>query len=238
MSDHDVTEKQLPPRAGSAGVVTAVPAASVIILRRPFDVLLMQRNSASTFAPGAWLFPGGAVETQDRLVAHGDEGAARVAAVREVFEETGIWLGQPLEDPATRRAELIAGTTTIGSLAERAPMNTAELVWTSRWITPEGAPKRFDTWFFLVEVAGTIVADPDMTELVAHRWLPPAEALAMEKSGALPMLFPTIRHLEDLARFTDVDRLLESRRGAIIPTTRPVLTIVDGKRTIRIPDEP
>jgi len=169
--------------------VTPLPAASVIVLRDgPLEVLLLRRNDRSSFVPGAWVFPGGAIEPGEQ---------AADAAVRETREECGIDL-----DPNT-------------------------LVLTSRWITPVGIPKRFDTWFFLAKVARETAVTVDGSEIVEGMWITPADALARRD---LKLVFPTIKNLEALAGFDHADALIDSRRGAIIEPIEPVL--VDGRPVI------
>ena len=173
----------------AGAMLTPIPAASVIVLRdAPLEVLLLRRNDASSFVPGAWVFPGGAIE---------DGESPAVAAARETFEEAGLQL-----DPD-------------------------ELVLTSRWITPEGIPKRFDTCFFLARVARDAHVTIDGREIVESIWLTPADALARKD---LKLVFPTIRNLEALTAFESVEALIESRRGAVIEPIQPVL--VNGKPTL------
>ena len=123
---------------------------------------------------------------------------ARTTAVRETFEETGITL-----DPES-------------------------LVPTSRWITPVGIPKRFDTWFFLATVGRDVAVQIDNHEITAHQWIAPQDALGRRD---LKLVFPTIKNLEALAQFHNAHALIDSRRGAVIEPIEPVL--VDGKPTLR-----
>jgi 8-oxo-dGTP pyrophosphatase MutT (NUDIX family) len=123
---------------------------------------------------------------------------ARTTAVRETFEETGITL-----DPDS-------------------------LVATSRWITPAGIPKRFDTWFFIAVVDRDVAVQIDDNEITAYQWLAPKDALQRRD---LKLVFPTIKNLEAIAAFDNADALIESRRGAVIEPIEPVL--VDGKPTLR-----
>ncbi len=118
----------------------------------------------------------------------------RATAARETFEEAGIRL-----DPDT-------------------------LVETSRWITPVGIPKRFDTHFFLAKVARGVEVTIDGREITESMWIAPATALARRD---LKLVFPTIKNLEALAGFESAGELIESRRGAVIEPIQPVL--VDGK---------
>jgi len=126
-----------------------------------------------------------------------EEADMRATAVRETFEETGL----RLEPDA--------------------------LVWTSRWITPEGIPKRFDTYFFVAAVPRDAVVTIDGQEIVESMWIAPAEALARRD---LHLVFPTIRNLEGVAAFTNSAELIAARRDAVIEPVQPVL--VNGKPTL------
>ncbi len=119
---------------------------------------------------------------------------ARAAGVRETLEETGLGL-----DPDA-------------------------LVWTSRWITPEGLPKRFDTYFFLAAVERDAAITIDHREIVDSIWIAPRKALVRPD---LHLVFPTIKNLEAIATFDDTRALIESRRGAVIEPVMPVL--LNGK---------
>jgi len=228
-TSHNVSDRQLPRGAGDAAEVPPIPAASVIVLRdSPLEVLMIRRHSKSSFVPDAWVFPGGVVEPSDDV---GTElGTMRMAAARELFEESGIWLGAPLADADTKRRALLAGEITFASLIDESPLDLDKLVWTSRWITPVGVPKRFDTYFFLAAVDRNAVASAENVEAVEVIWIPPAEAI--EK---LQIVFPTQKNLEALAGFTAAEELLASRRGVDVPATRPVLVVEDGKKKIILP---
>lgn len=107
-------------------------------------------------------------------------------------------------------------------------LNPEALVPMSRWITPAGLPKRFDTWFFLASVSRDTAVAIDGREIVDWMWIAPADALARRD---LHLVFPTIKNLEAIRGFAHVHALLESRRGATIEPIEPVL--VDGKPTLR-----
>ena len=169
-------------------VLTPIPAASVIVLRdEPLEVLLLRRNDNSSFVPGAWVFPGGAIDQGE---------TPEAAAIREAFEEAGLRLN--------------------------------DLVATSRWITPQGIPKRFDTWFFLTRVERDTEVAIDGHEVVEAMWIPPGEALQRRD---LKLVFPTIRNLEALQGFETAGQIIDARRGAVIEPVEPVL--VNGKPTLR-----
>ena len=212
--------------------VEAVPAASVIVLRdSPLEVLMMRRTETASFVPNMWVFPGGAVEQLDREIARerGDGsmlGRMRVAGARELFEETGVWLGAPLENSEAKRRRLLAGITSFRQLLDESPVDFEQLVWTSHWITPLGVPKRFDTYFFLAKVSRDVEATIVNEEAVETTWITIDGALAN-----LKMIFPTIKNLEALRGFDSADDLIASRRGAKIEPVQPVL--VDGKPALR-----
>jgi 8-oxo-dGTP pyrophosphatase MutT (NUDIX family) len=232
MTSHTVSDSQLPRGAGDAAEVPPVPAASVILLRdSPLEVLMIRRHSKSSFVPDAWVFPGGVVEANDYDLGDGTElGTMRVAAARELFEESGVWLGAPLADTDEKRRALLAGEITFASLLHESPLDLTNLVWTSRWITPVGVPKRFDTYFFLATVDHNAIASAENVEAVEVAWISPSEAI-----GKLQIVFPTLKNLEAIAGFTSAGTLLASRRGAEVPTTRPVLVVEDGKKKIILP---
>lgn len=127
-----------------------------------------------------------------------DGGDLRATAVRETFEEAGVTLDKDA------------------------------LVWTSRWITPVGLPKRFDTYFYLARVARGVPVQIDNGEIADAMWIAPADALSRRD---LKLVFPTIKNLEAIAGFASADAVIESRRGAVIEAILPVL--VDGKPTLR-----
>lgn len=174
----------------AGAMLTPIPAASVIVLRdAPLEVLLLRRNDRSSFVPGAWVFPGGAIEPGE---------SPAEAAARETHEEAGL------------------------------DVDAKAFVLTSRWITPVGIPKRFDTWFFVTRVAREAAVTIDGNEIVEAMWIAPADALARRD---LKLVFPTIRNLEALLGFDSAEAVIASRVGATIEPIEPVL--VDGRPTIR-----
>ena len=207
--------------------VTPVPAASVILLRGdPFEVLMIRRHEKASFVPNAWVFPGGAVDAEDERGSTLE--TMRAAAARELFEEAGIWLGDPLRDAAAKRRALLDSQATLASLG---PIDLEQLVWTSRWITPAGVPKRFDTYFFIAragEDAQPTIHENEHVDLV---WITPADALAR-----LEPVFPIQKNLEAIAGFTSTDELIASRHGVEIKPAQPVMIIEDGKRRFVLTD--
>jgi 8-oxo-dGTP pyrophosphatase MutT (NUDIX family) len=239
----DVRDDQLPKGAGGAAEVTPLPAASVIVLKgRPFEVLFLRRTATSSFVPDAWVFPGGSVDPIDRALAEthlgGRElGAMRICALRELFEESGIWLGEALGDAASMRHRLLDDQELFTEMFTKCAGELDRLVWTSRWVTPVGVPKRFDTCFFLLEVDAATEATPEHREGVEVRWLRPAEALRLHQAGELPLVFPTIRSLEEIEGWDDAAELIDSRRDVAVAVRRPVLVVEGGRKTIFLPEK-
>ncbi|HZV75378.1 MAG TPA: NUDIX hydrolase [Conexibacter sp.] len=194
----------------TGAVTTPRLAASVIVLRgadRGLEVLLVQRNPASRFMGGAWVFPGGAVDEIDG--AGGDEAALRAAGVREVAEEAGIAIGDP-----------------------------AQLVPFSRWITPAAVKIRFDTWFFLSPVADDTAPAIDGGECVDWRWSTPQAALDAHAAGELMLVFPTIKHLEQLAAFPHAEALVGHARGRTVEPVEPRVVLEGEVARVLLPGDP
>lgn len=166
-------------------------AATVILVRdRPdLHVFVLQRNAALVFAPGATVFPGGAVDPVDmETAAELGVDEFRAAAARECLEECAI------------------------------PIDPRGLVEFARWITPEGAPRRYDTRFFVARAPDTHEGVHDGSELVASAWMRPTDVLRAFAAGEIDLILPTQRSLEVLARFDRVDDLLAEMREAPCPT--------------------
>jgi 8-oxo-dGTP pyrophosphatase MutT (NUDIX family) len=213
------------------GTEIAIPrrAATVMLVRdEPFEVLMVKRNAREPFA-SALVFPGGVVEPEDYSEAwlahlHGaasygaEERALRIAACREAWEEAAILPGgrggtlsrdassdQPFLETVIRHGVRLA---------------LDDLVDFSHWITPEGLPKRFDTYFFICRASAAATGQCDGRETVALEWVQPAAALAMAESGDRSLLLPTRENLKLLAQSRDTEAALNAARGRkIVPFT-------------------
>jgi 8-oxo-dGTP pyrophosphatase MutT (NUDIX family) len=184
------------------------PAGTVILLRGGDRALEVLLVRRN---PGA-RFMGGAWVfpggAVNRREGHGDE-ALRAAAIRELEEEASI----AIDDPA-------------------------ELVAFSRWITPAEVKIRFDTWFFLAPEPAGAEARPDGSEVVDARWYAPAEALDARRRGELFLVFPTMKHLEQLSAFGSADELLAHARGREIHPVQPRVVQQGETARIVLPGEP
>lgn len=200
--------------------MTLRSAATVILLRPDpsgWAVFLVQRNRRVGFMPSAWVFPGGRVDPSDALPEHpavrgGEAGASRmglsttearpfqIAAFRETFEESGIWLG-PGEAPSSAREALNAGQVGLVEIMAQhgLSLDLDTLIPWSWWVTPLAEPRRYDTRFF-VAMVDTDEGRHDDGETVASAWMPLAEAVDGADAGRLPMAPPTWWTLRQLAQ--------------------------------------
>lgn len=197
----------------TSGVVVPRPAASVVVLRPgdPFEVLLVKRRGGGTFGDLV-VFPGGTVDRADGDRAPGiDDGPQRVAALRELAEETGLL--------ALERGVVAANRADDGGILEwldrrGESLAVGSLVMVSRWITPESMPYRFDTWFYLLVGDSFPEVSIDGRELTGHAWATPAEALERARAGEWGMILPTLTHLRWLSRRRSLEDAVEAARGA------------------------
>jgi glyoxylase-like metal-dependent hydrolase (beta-lactamase superfamily II)/8-oxo-dGTP pyrophosphatase MutT (NUDIX family) len=231
-------------------VIEPRPAATVVVARDGGDgpeVLLLKRTESAVFMPGAFVFPGGAVDADDSdpgLAARAeglDEGwlnhimelregarAYVMAAIRECFEEAGLLLadfvGRPGVNVAPWRRKLIEDRVTFPQVCDELDLrlHADRIVYLSRWITPPGPPRRFDTRFFLAPAPPGQTANHDGVETVHHVWIHPREALERNRRGAFPLGSPTTRTLRTLAAFETTEHLLEQTRR------RPVQPAIAG----------
>ena len=131
-----------------------------------------------------------------------------------------------------------AGRRELEEEATLALADTTGFVPFSRWITPEEAKIRFDTYFFVAQAPDG--ADPkcDGDECVDLRWLRPADALEAYGRGEFSLVFPTIKHLEQLAEFDSVEQALETARGRDVQPVMPKIVLEENEAQIILPGEP
>ena len=246
------------PRPASTVLILRDSAA-----RREVEVFMMVRHYEIDFASGALVFPGGSVDENDReIIARpelysGGEGldadalSFRVAAIRETFEESGILLARPKgsttlldaarasEIEAAHRAALCEGKTNFLNVLADSGLWLAldELTPYAHWITPEGMPKRFDTWFFLAAAPPDQLGAHDGRESTDSIWVSPREALQGGESGRFKLPFPTTRNLIKLGKQSSVGSVLDDASGKPIVAVTPVMTRTATGRQLRIPRE-
>jgi 8-oxo-dGTP pyrophosphatase MutT (NUDIX family) len=126
-------------------------------------------------------------------------------------------------------------------LAEEAGVANVEpeaLVPYSRWITPERLTIRFDTCFFVTRAPPGTRPRVDGEECVDLRWTTARAALEAYGREDLALVFPTLRHLEELTAFATVDALLEHARGRQIVAVLPRVVLGAEEPRILLPGEP
>lgn len=248
---------------------TPRPSATVMMLRDGalgLEVFVLRRASGMAFAPGMLVFPGGGVDPRDAdpdipwagpspqewagLLGTSTEQAQQlvIAAVREVFEETGVLLAGPSDTEVLgamsgprwtqERAALVAKDHSFSQL-----LRSQELVLRSdlisargRWTTPECEPRRYDTWFFAAALPPGQTADGQTSEAVQARWTRPQDALADHQAGRELMLPPTLVMNDQLARIGSSEEVLAQS----VPVRRvmPWPVEQDGRLWMRAPVDP
>jgi 8-oxo-dGTP pyrophosphatase MutT (NUDIX family) len=178
-------------------------SASVIVLRDGppgLEVLLVKRNPEARFMGAAWVFPGGAVGSEDAGPAD--------AALRELREEAGVTLA-----------------------------GTDELAPFSRWVTPAEVKIRYDTRFFVARAPDGAEPVPDGAECVDAGWWTPTGALEAHRRDEILLVFPTIKHLEELESLSTVVEALESARSREITPVQPRIVQGETGAEVLLPGE-
>jgi 8-oxo-dGTP pyrophosphatase MutT (NUDIX family) len=173
---------------------------------------MVHRPGGADFAPGAYVFPGGTVHEGD--AAWGDVIAA--AAIRELFEETGVLLARRGEvfarDPdcdGVRHA--VEGGASFGDALRRLELDPAldALTMFARWVTPKLMRRRYDARFYLARMPSGQTIRPQEGEITDWLWIAAAEALASER---LTLVYATRAVLESVADAPDATSLFERAR--------------------------
>lgn len=195
-----------------------MPAATLLLLRdAPFEVLMVRRSRALVFGANHWVFPGGRVDAADEAAAAASatlaglaDGAARVAALRELGEEARIRLEQQA---------------------------AADLVPLARWIPTQRLARRFDTQFFLAAAPAGCTPVPDGEEAVEARFWSPQEAMAAAHRGELALMPPTYLSLHWLAAAGSRDLALAAAAARPAPLITSELFSRDERRYIRVGED-
>jgi 8-oxo-dGTP pyrophosphatase MutT (NUDIX family) len=203
-------------------------AATILLLRDApdgYEVLMTRRSTKASFAPGAFVFPGGVVDEADGSPRALAVSRARptqtlehqrfaVAAIREAFEELGIllasppgqagYVGQSVVDAMDR-----ADHGFLAQVAERKlTLAVDEVGWLAHWITDRDLPKRFDAHFLVARMPDAQEPAADNAEQFEPVWISPLLALRRHEAGDFDMIFPTIRTLRRMAQWPSLDALL------------------------------
>ncbi len=178
-----------------------------------------------------------------------------VAVVRETFEEAGLLLarrddgpdllaGHPEEEArfVEARAAVNAGTLRFLDLCrqERLRLTVGDIHYFAHWITPRGAPRRYDTRFFVAAAPPGQIAAHSAGETIAEVWITPQDALARHRAGEIEIIFPTIRCLQAIGRFATSTELLAAaeRASSAVPTIEPRVVPDGNGMRIVLPGDP
>ena len=235
--------------------VPTLNAATVLLLRdgaQGLEVLMTRRSTKASFAPGAYVFPGGGIDALDaqshaaaaRRATQSDEQLTQaIAAIRESFEELGVLLARH-PDGRWADADDIAALDRHAPFAAQCQARGLQLaadgVFTlARWITDRDLPKRFDVPFLVARMPEGQTPVADEAEQFEPQWVRPQEALDRHAAGGFFMIFPTIRTLQRLAQFKRVDDVLAACAVSEAPlwTSCPRAGLLAGKEARYMEDE-
>ena len=183
---------------------------------------MVHRPGGADFAPGAYVFPGGAVHDDDRSASD----AVGAAAIRELFEETGVLLARKggtlaRDAECDRVRSAVAGGASFGAALREARLEPAldELTVFARWVTPKLMRRRFDARFYLARMPTGQTIRPQEGEVTDWLWVAPAEALS---GGRLTLVYATQSVLESVAGAADASALFERARSLTeVPVVEP-----------------
>jgi 8-oxo-dGTP pyrophosphatase MutT (NUDIX family) len=233
-------------------------AATVVLLRDApggIETWLLTRHTTHAFAAGMSVFPGGRVEEADAALpmtggdlaafaarAGCDEATAHAlvgAAVRETFEETGVLLTVPAADLSGARGDVEAGRVSFGDLLRSNGLAVdadAVRAW-SRWVTPAGEVRRYDTRFFVAALPDAAEAQDVTNESSEASWVSVAAAVEQAQRGERQMLPPTVSTLASLLPFASVAEALATANSRSLDPVRPEVRVgTDGTVAVELPD--
>ena len=205
---------------------TPLPAATVLLLRdgeQGLEVLMTRRSMSASFAPGAYVFPGGGIDARDAEIHHlvkrrptqdDTRLTQAIAAIRESFEELGVLL-------ATDAQGRMANMQDIAKLDRSQALHTqcealgltlaADQVFVlAHWITDRDLKRRFDVPFLVARMPDHQTPVADEQEQFEPVWIRPAEALRRHREEDFFIIFPTIRTLERMQAHDNVDSVLQA----------------------------
>ena len=230
----------------------AIPAATLVVFRERSgaspELLMVERAKTMAFAAGALVFPGGRIDPGDRALAatfpgDAEDSVARIAAIRETIEETGIAIGlSPLPDApslARLRQALADGEPFGAALAkEGMRLHLSALEPFARWRPDHALARIFDTRFYLAQLpAGAPEPVVDETENTRVFWMSGADVLTECEARRAHVIFPTRRNLERLARFHSYAEAVADARAWPIRTVTPWTEERGGVPHLVIPDD-
>lgn len=214
--------------------VATRPAATVLLLRDAVDaggieVLMTRRSDKASFAPGAYVFPGGGIDALDATPATHAAADRRptqdeqhltqaIAAIRESYEELGVLLARHADGP---RKGSMADAQDIAAIDRHQPfvaqctarglrLAADSVFMLAHWITDRDLPRRFDVPFLVARMPEGQEPVADEAEQFEPVWVRPADALARHEAGQFFMIFPTVRTLQRLAAYATTQAVFDA----------------------------
>jgi 8-oxo-dGTP pyrophosphatase MutT (NUDIX family) len=210
--------------AAAARAVLPRAASTTLVLRdgaQGPEVLMVKRSAQASFMPGSYVFPGGAVDAAD---ADAPIDEPRASLVERIGRVTGVGDRAPAHAVAALRECREECALDLGSTRMLQP-------W-SRWVTPLGLPKRFDTVFFVARAPDGQVPRADEGETVTLEWVKPRRALDGHAAGTFQMEFATVSTVRSLLPFADVAAIMaHAAAQRVLQAVHPRLTL-DAQRRI------
>jgi recombination protein RecT len=216
-------------------------AATVLLLRdspQGLQVLMTRRATTASFAPGAYVFPGGGIEEQDHFYVknmasppasiekfainsilnkseqYPEQVTWALAAIRESFEELGIVLARQSSGAWVTQAQVTKLDrhanfyTQIQAHAFHLAVPDVHVL--AHWITDRDMPKRFSVPFLVARMPEGQTPVADEKEQFSPEWVSPQDALSRHEAGQFLMIFPTIRTLQKLTAYAKVNDVLQA----------------------------
>ncbi|WP_439662700.1 NUDIX hydrolase [Lentzea sp. HUAS TT2] len=250
MPDDMTLPGNLVPASPVSQPAQARDAVTVVLLRdgaEGLEAFLLRRVKGMAFAGGMTVFPGGGVDQRDADTSVAwagpppqwwaeifdvDAATARAfvcAAVREMFEESGVLLAGPdatsvvadTTDFAQARQQLVDREISLAQfLAANNLVLRADLLrpW-ANWVTPYEEPRRYDTRFFVAALPSGQKADGETTEASDAAWQTPEAAIQDAQEGRRMLMPPTWRTLDEVGALGSVEKVMAEERSVekIIP---------------------
>lgn len=234
-------------------MVPAIPAATLILFRErtdgPPELLLVERSKGMAFAGGAIVFPGGRIDADDHLLAtrHGhidtDCAAARVAAIRETIEESGVPIGLTTAPPSgwlEEARKALHDRKLFSELLDAAQLelDLHQLVPFARWRPNFKEARVFDTRFYIARAPDDLPeAVVDATENVRTFWDSAQATIDAALRGDVHVIFPTHRNLERLALFDSFDAAAAHANDIPVRMVTPWVEKNGDETFLCIPDD-
>ncbi|MEO1167197.1 MAG: NUDIX domain-containing protein [Pseudomonadota bacterium] len=234
-----------------------IPAATLILIRDSEDgapdVLMVERARKMAFAGGAMVFPGGRIDPGDHAIAENDaiirgapgdtmETAARIAAIRETLEETGIAVAfDPLPDhgATVQLREALHEESDFGAMLASGGwrLDLDLLTPWARWMPNFKQERSFDTWFFVARAPTLAKNEADGGESVSSRWAAAQQVIDEAQAGECSIIFPTHRNLERLARLESYEETRVHAESHEVKMITPWVEDRDGEKFLCIPED-